>query len=209
MAKRRIARKVGVLAVPALFVVLLGAYLWINAEQREANPLDNYALRGTGEAFQLVDQQGDVRKGSDFRGRWMLITFGYTYCPDVCPTTLNTMTVALDILRRREVEVAEDVVPVFVSIDPERDTVAALADYAPHFHPRLVTLTGSPEQVAEAAEHFGVQYRKVGSSGSQDYLMDHTAFIHLIGPDGGYVAQFKPSITPEKLAGAIAKLTTL
>jgi protein SCO1/2 len=195
------------IVVPVLFATILGGFLWINAEQRKADSTETPIGQRDGATFELVDQQGILRESTEFRGRWTLVTFGYTYCPDICPTTLSTVSLALDILARRQIQTAKDVVPVFVTIDPERDTVQALADYSSHFHPNLVMLTGSPAQVAKAAELFDVRYRKVEGSGSQDYLMDHTAYFYLVGPDGDQVARFQHTITPEKLAGALTKLT--
>ena len=209
MAKRRRGLSVVLFALPVAVLALVGGLLWRYAEQRGPEPMTGSEEQVLGGPFELIDQRGSLRHDSDFRGHWMLITFGYTYCPDVCPTTLNTISVALDILARRRIEHADQIVPVFVSIDPERDSPAVLADYASHFHPALVALTGSPEQVAAAAERYEVQYRKAGDVESDDYFMDHSAYLHLIGPDGSYIARFQPTITPEKLAGALAKLTAL
>ena len=137
----------------------------------------------------------------DFAGRWMLIYFGYTYCPDFCPMSLTNMTQALDLLPPEQ---AEQLVPMLITIDPERDTVEQLASYAPSFHPRLVALTGTPEQVEQAASAYRVYFAKAESEAATDYLMDHSTFIYLMGPEGNYRAHFGHSTSPEQMAEALA-----
>lgn len=130
----------------------------------------------------------------------MLIYFGYTFCPDFCPMSLSTMTRALDLLPADQ---AERVVPILITIDPERDTVAQLAEYAPLFHPRLVALTGSPEAVKDAARAYRVYFSKAGDDSGNDYLMDHSTFIYLMGPDGAYVRHFGHNVSAEEVAQAL------
>ncbi|MFC7540497.1 SCO family protein [Siccirubricoccus deserti] len=137
-----------------------------------------------GGAFTLVDQTGRTVTERDYAGRWMLIYFGYSFCPDVCPTELGVMTTAIDQLG----PVGEQVVPVFITVDPQRDTPAHLADYVSRFHPRLQGLTGTPEQVAEAARRYRVYFSKVQRPDMTDYLMDHSSFVFLVGPDRGCAA---------------------
>jgi protein SCO1/2 len=159
--------------------------------------LPNITLGG---AFSLVDETGKPVTERDFAGRWMLVYFGYTYCPDVCPTELGTMASALDLLPPA---VAERVTPVFITIDPERDTPAQLADYVARFHPRLRGLGGTPEQVAEAARRYRVYFAKARRADAGDYLMDHSSFIYLVGPDGQVRSLFRPETTPEAMAKAV------
>jgi protein SCO1/2 len=153
-----------------------------------------------GGPFRLTDQHGATVTEQDFAGRYMLVYFGYTFCPDVCPLSLANMTQALDLLPPDQ---AEQVVPIFITVDPERDTVAQLAEYAPLFHPRLVALTGSPEAIKAAARAYRVYFAKAGKDGSDDYLMDHSTFILLMGPDGRYVRHFAHNAAPEEIAAAI------
>lgn len=160
-----------------------------------------------GGPFELTNQFGETARDSDFHGGYMLIFFGYTYCPDVCPTTLTTISSALDELG----SAAEKVVPVFVTVDPERDTPEFLNEYLQHFHPAIQGLTGSVEQIKKIAKAYGVYYAKVQESGDtdeDDYLMDHTSITFLMGPDGQYVAHFGHDSTPdamaEKLSGILA-----
>jgi protein SCO1/2 len=152
-----------------------------------------------GGPFSLVDHTGRSVTERDFAGRPMLLYFGFTYCPDVCPTELGTISAALDAMG----PLGERVTPVFVTIDPERDTSAAMADYVSRFHPRMVGLTGSPEQIAQAARAYRVYYAKVRPRDSTDYLMDHSSFIYFVGPDGRVRSLFRPETTPEAIATAV------
>jgi protein SCO1/2 len=156
---------------------------------------------GIGGPFTLTDQNGTVRHASDFRGKLMLVYFGYTYCPDVCPTELQTMSQALDILGAKGTAVQ----PIFITVDPERDTVAEMKSYAANFSPRLLALTGTAEQVAAAAKAYKVFYRKAPQPDGGDYLMDHSSIVYLMGRDGQYLAHFSGGTTAEQMAAAIAK----
>lgn len=152
-----------------------------------------------GGPFALVDQTGQTVTEASFAGRWMLVYFGYAYCPDVCPTELGTMAAAIDALG----PAGEQVVPVFITIDPERDTPALLADYVSRFHPRMRGLTGTPEQVAEAARRYRVYYARARRAEATDYLMDHSSFIYLVGPDARVRALFRPETAPEAIAATV------
>ncbi len=152
-----------------------------------------------GGPFTLTDQSGHAVTDRDFAGRYLLLYFGYTYCPDVCPTELGTIAAAMDAMG----PAAERVTPVFVTVDPERDTPEQLADYVSRFHPRMVGLTGTPEQVAAAARSYRVFFQKVRPQGMGDYLMDHSSFIYLVGPDGRVRQLFRPGAAPEAIAAAV------
>jgi cytochrome oxidase Cu insertion factor (SCO1/SenC/PrrC family) len=154
---------------------------------------DNGALLTTGKTlvggpFKLTDQHGKIVSDTDFRGKYMLVVFGYTFCPDVCPAELQVVTAALDALG----PLAERIQPVFITIDPERDSVPQLALYAGNFHPRLVLLTGSSAEIADVAKAYRVYYAKAEGSANagRDYLMDHSSIIYLMGPDGQFVRHF-------------------
>jgi len=158
-----------------------------------------------GGPFTLTDQTGTQRSEADLEGRYALVYFGYTYCPDICPTSLTTMTQGLDILAEQAPAKADAVLPVFVTVDPARDTVEQLAGYAEHFHPRLMALTGTEEQVAAAAKAYRIYYQKVEEPGASDYLMDHSSIIYLMGPDGSYLTHFTHASTAEDIAKALAE----
>ncbi|MCA3554137.1 SCO family protein [Aestuariivirga sp.] len=150
-----------------------------------------------GGPFSLLDQDGRRVTEKDFRGKYMLVFFGYTYCPDVCPTELQVMTAALDQLGRD----ADRIQPVFVSIDPARDTPEVLKAYVASFSPRLMGLTGTPGEIAVIARAYRVFYAKASnSSSSTDYLMDHSSIIYLMGPDGSFVRHMAYTTDATKLA---------
>jgi cytochrome oxidase Cu insertion factor (SCO1/SenC/PrrC family) len=153
-----------------------------------------------GGPFSLVNQAGQPVTERDYAGRWMLVYFGYSFCPDVCPTELGTMAAAVDALG----PAGERVTPVFISVDPQRDTPEVLADYVARFHPRMQGLTGTPEQVAEVARRYRVYYARVQRPDMTDYLMDHSSFIYLVGPDGRVRSLYRPDQRPEDIAAAVA-----
>ena len=152
-----------------------------------------------GGPFHLTDDHGRPVSDSNYRGRWLLVDFGYTTCPDVCPTELQTIAGALDKLGPQ----AGKIVPLFITVDPARDTAAVLADYVKLFDPRLIGLTGTQEQIAAVARAYRVYYAKVQPKGTTTYLMDHSAFIYLMDPEGRFSALFNPSSTADELAAAI------
>lgn len=140
-----------------------------------------------GGPFELVDQTGKRRTDMDFRGRYMLVFFGFLYCPDVCPATLQVVTEAMERLGSKQ----ERITPIFISVDPERDTPKALAAYLANFSPRLVGLTGSPEQIKGAAKVYRAFFKKVANDQLPDsYTVDHSTILYLMGPDGRYVTHF-------------------
>jgi cytochrome oxidase Cu insertion factor (SCO1/SenC/PrrC family) len=152
-----------------------------------------------GGPFALTDQHGAAVTDASYRGRWMLVYFGYTFCPDVCPTELQTIAGALDKLGPQ----ADRIAPLFVTVDPERDTAAALADYVKLFDDRIVGLTGTPDQIAAVARAYRVYYAKATPKNSSTYLMDHSSFMYLMGPDGKFRALFRQGMSPQALADAI------
>jgi len=147
-----------------------------------------------GGPFALIDHTGILRTDEDFRGKLLLIYFGYSYCPDVCPTDLQQIGLAVDGLGAR----ADAVQPLFITLDPERDTAAHLADYVPSFHPRLIGLTGSAEQIRRIALAYKVYYAKYPPD-SSDYVIDHSAFIYLVDKTGKYIGFFPPGTTADRM----------
>ncbi|GAB5467907.1 MAG: hypothetical protein Kilf2KO_09370 [Rhodospirillales bacterium] len=153
-----------------------------------------------GGPFTLVDTSGKTVTEKDLLGRYSMIYFGYTYCPDICPTALATVARSLDLLEIVDPHSAQMVRPVFITIDPERDTQEAVASYVEAFHPRLLGLTGTDEQVAKAAKAYRVFYQKVHPDTATEYLMDHASSIFLMGPTGEYVGHFPHNMTPDEVA---------
>jgi len=155
-----------------------------------------------GGPFSLVDHHGRRVSDEDFRGRLMLVYFGFTYCPDVCPTGLQVMAAAIDKLGAK----GKDVVPILITVDPERDTPEALARYVPSFHGRLIGLTGSPAEIEAVSRAYRVYYRRVkDEASSQPYTIDHTSIIYLMGRDGQFITHFTHATPPDTMAAAIAK----
>ena len=152
-----------------------------------------------GGPFELIDQTGHRRTDADFRGKLVVLYFGYTYCPDVCPTELQSISLALDKLG----VAAEAVQPLFVTVDPERDTPARLAEFVSSFHPRLIGLTGSPAEIRKTAIAYRTFFVKSDATAPGDYSVDHTGFIYLVGKDGHYLGFLPPGATPDEIADAI------
>jgi protein SCO1/2 len=145
-----------------------------------------------GGPFTLVGKDGKPVTDKAFRGKYMLVFFGYTHCPDVCPAELQVMAAALDGLGKD----ADKVVPIFITVDPDRDTPRVVGDYVMNFGPRFVGLSGTPEQIAKAAKAYRVTHDKhPAEDGSDNYSVDHSAIAYLMGPDGEYITHI-PYGTP-------------
>ena len=145
-----------------------------------------------GGPFALIDQTGKAVTDRDFRGKYMLVFFGFTHCPDICPAELQVIAATLDELGAK----AKDVVPIFITLDPERDTQEAMAAYVKNFGQRFVGLTGSPEAIAAAAKAYRISYSKFQEDKTQsDYSIDHSALVYLMGKDGEYITHL-PYGTP-------------
>lgn len=155
-----------------------------------------------GGPFTLVDHTGRKVTEKDFLGRKALVFFGYTSCPDICPSGLQVMSAALDSLGAK----ADGVTPIFISVDPERDTPQKLAEYVKSFHPRLIGLTGSQAEVDAAAKAYRVYFKKAPApEGTKDYGVDHTSFFYLMDEKGEFVRHFTHPIEAAKLAAELAK----
>lgn len=205
-------RKLGKYLRRALIVLVIGA-LGAVAGLLIRDLVGDGSLRGPvattgggaiGAPFSLTGHHGDRVSSEDYRGQYMLIYFGYTFCPDVCPAELQDMGLAIDALGGD----GERVQPIFITVDPERDTVAALAGYMPAFHPRMLGLTGSADEIAAVAKSFHVYYAKAKAAADappDEHLMDHGSHIFLMGPDGAYLAHFPHGTSVEALAAGIRK----
>jgi protein SCO1 len=152
--------------------------------------------------FELVDTQGRPVSDRDLRGRWLLVFFGYTFCPDICPTVLSEIADALDQLG----PLAGRIQPIFISIDPERDTPARLAYYLQSLDRRILGLSGTAEQISRAAETFGVTYYMVPGSSAVDYTIAHSVLITVVGPEGGIVTRFSSDDSAERIAAKLRNL---
>jgi protein SCO1/2 len=162
------------------------------ALDRFQHPAPTQTAQSSGKAliggpFELVNHNGETVTRRDFAGKHMLVFFGFTHCPDVCPAKLNNISVALDRLG----PIADEVTPIFITVDPERDTPERMAQYVSNFSSQIVGLTGAPEQIRKAAKAYRVYYAKVEMENSATgYLMDHSAFTYLMDEEGEYVTHF-------------------
>lgn len=154
-----------------------------------------------GGPFTLVASDGRTVTDQAFRGKWMLIYFGYTSCPDACPTALNNMGVALDRLGSD----AASLQPVFITVDPKRDTPEVLAEYLKSFDPHIVALSGSKEQIAAVVKEYHV-YVEVPTGSGKDYVVNHSSFFYLINPEGKFVNIVHGDVSGEELAVKVKQL---
>ena len=176
---------------------LIGATALAAEDQLSAAQMMDDLMYGRGPIggpFTLTDHTGRLRSDSEFRGRLMIVYFGYTFCPDVCPTDLQAITMALSALG----PLATEVQPIFITIDPERDT-RVLADYVSAFHPSLIGLTGSPQDIRKVANAYKAFYAKVSDERTGEYSIDHAGVIYLMGRNGEYLGFMPPQTSPERL----------
>jgi len=191
----------------ACALMVVASVLWAGMAAAEEQPsaaqmMDDLMYgRGTvGGPFTLTDPTGKKRSDSEFRGKLMIVYFGYTFCPDVCPADLMAITRALDALG----PAAEGVQPVFITVDPERDT-KVLGEYVAAFHHSLVGLTGSPEEIRKVANSYKAFYAKVPGEHDGEYAIDHTGVIYLMGREGEYLGFLPPQTDPQKLTEVLRK----
>lgn len=155
-----------------------------------------------GGPFVLTDHRGQQVTDETYRGKLLLVYFGYGFCPDICPTELQNIANALNEMGRN----AADVQPMFITVDPKRDTVAYLAEYVGNFHSRLVGLTGSPQAIDRVATAYRVYYARAKTDAHEDeYLVDHTGYVYLMGRDGSFLTMFRGGTDPTKMAQKIAE----
>ena len=159
-----------------------------------------------GGPFRLTGADGQSVSDRDFRGKWLLVYFGYTHCPDICPTTLADISQTLGLLGADGVQIQ----PLFISIDPERDTPQVVDEFVKKFDDRIIGLAGTPSEIAAAAKAYRVFYVKKEGTDAGNYLMEHTAFVYVMGPDGRYVTLLSPlgGQTPEVMADRLRKLVS-
>jgi cytochrome oxidase Cu insertion factor (SCO1/SenC/PrrC family) len=197
MTTHAISRRIAFAAIILLIAAGIGVYALMSSPQ---------GPRSSGEAlvggpFTMVNQKGETVTEKSFAGKPMLLFFGYTYCPDICPTELQVMAEALSQLGDK----GADIQPILVSVDPTRDTPQVLADYVANFGPQFVGLTGTAEQVKAMADTYRVFYAKVeNKTDASAYLMDHSSIIYLMGPDGKFLKHFTYSTDAKALAEGIA-----
>ena len=190
------------LGLLTLAIIVAGTLSWVLFPPNETRRAS--APPAVGGPFTLVDHTGSTVTDANFRGRYLLIFFGYTYCPDVCPTTLQTVVDAMEGLGTD----ARQVQPVFISVDSGRDGPDVMKLYVEAFGGKIAGLSGNAEQIAAVAKAYGAYFAKVPNpdGGPDDYLMNHSAIVYLMGPDGGFMRHFSYGVTAEEMAAAIRKI---
>jgi protein SCO1/2 len=184
---------IGVLV--AVLLLAAGGYLFLSGSQPAALTV--------GGPFSLIDGDGHAVTDQTWHGKYMLVYFGYTYCPDVCPTTMTNLADALEKMGAK----ADRLQPLFITVDPKRDTPPVVKQYAAAFGPRIIGLTGSAEQIAGAAKAYRVYYAEHRTGpGPDDYSMDHSSVLYLMGPDGRFIAPLRADQSGPEMAAALTKL---
>ncbi len=185
-------------------LVAVGLLAWMGTGVIPESRRSSATSALVGGPFTLTTGQGETVTEKSYAGKYMLVYFGFTHCPDICPTGLLLIDNALDQLG----DPAKRIVPLFITLDPERDTQEVVGNYISHFGNRLIGLTGTPAQVKQAADAYKVYYRKVmDEDRAGEYTIDHSGYIYLMGPDGQYLAHFPHHISESALKDELAKLT--
>ena len=180
-------------ALLLIALVIIGSYAMFFSGRHE----DSLSFGGS---FTLTDQNGHTVHARDFRGKLMLVYFGYTFCPDLCPTELQLITSTLDQLG----PAAANIQPIFITIDPARDRPKLLKEYLANFYPTFVGLTGTPAEIAAVAREYRVYYSKaVDAKATENCLIDHTGFVYLQGRKGQSLGTFLPSVSASELARSL------
>ena len=197
-------RPVALIPFLLLLACVAGGTLWYLGDVRAHRGVESVASGETvtlGGPFSLTDQNQMLRTEKDFQGKYTLVFFGYTYCPDVCPTTLAVMAAALDKMGAR----ADMIVPLFITVDPQRDTPDKIKSYLASFGPRFVGLTGSPADIASVAKEYRVYYREHPGENGGAYTVDHSGVVYLMDPAGKFIANYSLETSPDKMAADLTK----
>ena len=175
-----------------LLVLSIGTGLWVY-KQTKSNNLNKATL--VGGSYSLTDHNGKKVTDKSFPNKFKIIYFGYTFCPDICPTGMAVISQALDLLGNK----AQRIKPLFITVDPKRDNIEIMAEYHSHFHPSFSNLTGTLDQIRRVAKLYRVYYKKSDASEAENYLMDHSSIMYVLSPEGEYINHFGPEITPAQI----------
>jgi protein SCO1 len=184
-----------------LMILGTGAFVALELHDSSHGAEGTLLSAAIGGPFKLIDQNGHTVTNTNLEGKWLLVYFGYTHCPDACPTALNNMALALSDIGAEKNEVR----PVFITIDPQRDTAPVMKDYVSAFDAPILALTGSDTAIAQAAKEYRVYYAKHPEPGG-DYSMDHTSIIYVMDPKGRFTASFSGEDPPDQIAARLKKL---
>lgn len=183
------------------FAVLIFGTVYVSQKEDNNRIARIQEKSSTGQAsiggdFTLTDQFGKTRTARDFQGKYMMVYFGYTYCPDICPTGLQAMSETLEAIG----PLKDKIQPLFITVDPERDTVEYMASYMENFHPKFLALTGTKAQVEKASKAYKVYASRVKDDSSTDYLIDHSSIVYIMDKKGKYIGHFNHATPPEEMA---------
>lgn len=188
-----------IVSIVVAALLFAGLVAWFQIQQENPVASSPYLAENFGGPFTLTDHTGRAVTDKDFAGTYRLIYFGFTFCPAICPTELAKITEALDTLGPD----ADKITPLFITVDPERDTAAVMKSYVELFHPRLVGLTGTPAQIKQAAKNYKIYYAKVEDPALTEYTMDHSSFIYFIDPQNNLLRIFRTADEAPAMAQAI------
>ena len=190
--------------------VLMAAYYYVKGKKdeiREKNRKGEIGKSKIGGTFDLIDQDGKPKKSADYYGKWVLLYFGFTHCPDICPDEMEKMSEVYDKLKEAKTNSKAsylgDVVPIMITVDPERDGVPQMKEYCKEFHPELIGLTGTPEKIMEACKAFRVYFSAGPRDDEDDYIVDHTIIIYLLDPEGQFVDYYGQTKTAEQIVTSV------
>lgn len=183
-------------------LLVIGGLAWAWQQYNKPHVFAGFVAPKPAPDFTLTDETGQPFQLSQLKGQWVLLNYGYTTCPDVCPTTLAELSRVKRLLKEQGL----DVQLVFVSIDPERDTVEVMKQYTAHYQADIKPLTGTPEEVAAASEGYGVAYEKEESSSAAGYLVSHTAYVYLLDPDFNWHITYPFGISAAEIANDLTYL---
>lgn len=194
-----------------VIAILMGTYYYIKGKKdeiREKNRKGEIGKSKIGGTFDLVDQYGNPKKSEDYHGKWVLLYFGFTHCPDICPDEMEKMAEVYDMLKEAKRDSPEkkllgDVVPLMITVDPERDGVQQMKEYCKEFHPELVGLTSTPEKIMQACKAFRVYFSAGPRDDDDDYIVDHTIIIYLLDPEGQFVDYYGQTKTAKQIVQSV------
>ncbi len=206
MNRKNIILSAAILATLTMLVILLTALMQKNVQKHSLTPPAKPQISAQ---FSLMDENGQPVTQADFTAPFQLVYFGFSFCPDICPMQLQVMGAALDKIENTLGTQAHNITPLFISLDPARDTPKILRQYTDLFHPRLIGLTGSQKQIAQAAKNFKIYFAHVqDETSAAGYTVDHASIVYLLGAGGQFLAAYTHRDTPESMAASLAQHIT-